>query len=1173
MNDTFVINELGGRIYIIRSILADAITVYRLVVYAEDITKAYSGETSVTVAVERRNNFSPKITNIVASISILETTSVGQTILTLITDDKDFGKDGEVTVALMRSSDASYFKVSSSESHTWQLVTDDHFNATKKDQFFIRLVATDGGNPPLSSSYDLTVVIKDVNSPPQFVASCALHSTCSYSIEEDTSVNTKIASLVAYDTDTGSNAKLTYKIDTRRLPFRIKANGELILKGKLDYETIIAYVFDVIVQDGSYPPLYHKTKITVNILDSNDNPPVFLQDVYQFSVSESLPPHQPFGLITATDKDSGSNGMIKYLVHHEAYGFLFTFDSNGHLEVWLEFDYEKTKMYNFTALAIDKGSPSLTASTTVLIYILDENDNTPVFSQRLYQSNVSECSSIGDEVIVLQATDADHSQPQLYYSIPQQNRLREFAVDSTTGQISLFANLDAESVIFYQFTVEVRDSLEITARKSTATVQINVINCNDNPPEFVKKYYNFTILSSASANYTIGHVYAVDNDNDDTDTIVYGILNGNINNVFKIDPVTGQLAVNNLTAAFGRNYFVLNVQASDGGYPTPLFDQTEVTINVIDASGTLVQFFQNNLTITIPEITDPSTFLAKFDFKAAFQYFSTNQLTRLEIVSQNIDGIFALDATSGIFSLNKNVNNRGIQSYTLGIESEYNGRIVSMSIIVNVTDVNNHRPQFTPPGPYSIDIDENLSPGTVVFDVNASDADSGENARIAYSIMINPSAYSNDFVIDSITGELKIARSLNFTVVWFYAIRIFVTDNGKPSFTTGTSLQLRINDVDDFVPQFSASLYNISVSEAIADGSIVLILSATDQDANAVILYKAVPGSLIAYKQNTMITTSINFRVERNIGFIRLRGGLDFERETRYEFQVAAYNDEASQLANTATVLLYVTNINDVAPHFNLSSYSITIPETIPIGTQLIQLSAYDEDTLPVLTYSLLFSTLLAPIQVDMNTGIVSTNGEIDYERIKLFTATATVFDGIFRDQVTLFFEIENVNDHSPIFATKEFSGSLREDALPPLLIVDCTASDNDDGIFGKLTYSITRGNFDNKFVMASLTGVLSLNKPLDYEERSKYVLEITVTDGGNKTAKASAIITVINVNDNLPHISGNLSYIITDDTQIKIAKLVAIDRDLTDGTVPYVSYTYIKNSLRLIAALTFTAL
>jgi len=999
-----VISELDGRIYIIRSILRDSITVYNLIIYAEDVTGAYFGETHITITVEQRNFYAPKITNIVTSISIVETTSVGQTIRILTTDDKDFGVDGEATITLIRSTDSSYFKILPSESNIWFLVTDDHFNATKRDQFLIELTVVDGGNPPLSSFYNITVFIEDVNVHPQFVTRCASHNNCIYGVKEDTSVNSRIASIMAYDTDVGSNARLTYKIDTQRLPFDITEHGELILIDKLDYETIIAYIFDVIVQDGGNPPLYNKAKITVNVIDINDNPPVFLQDIYQFSVSESLSPHQPFGLITASDKDSGSNGMVEYHVDHIDLGFKFLFDDNGQLETLTTFDYEGINMYNFSALAVDKGDPSLTATAIVLVYILDENDNTPVFSQSLYKSNVSECSSIGDEVLVLEATDADHSQMQLYYSIPLQNRFNEFAIDSTTGRISLFSSLDAESIIFYQFTVEVKDSLEITANRNVSTVQINVLNCNDNPPIFINNVYNFTILSSASPGHIIGHVYATDNDNT-MHGITYSILNGNINDVFRINSTTGQLVVNNLTTSFGRNYFVLNIRASDGGSPGPLYDQTEVTINIIDVSSTLLQFFQNNLTINISEATDPSTPLAKFDFKAAFQYFSTNQLTRLEIISQN-DGIFGLDNSSGIFSLNKGLNESRIQSYILLIESEYGGSVVTVLIAVNVADVNDHSPQFLPPGPYSVVIDEDLLPGTIVFNATALDADSGENARITYSITINPSAYSNNFVIDSVTGELKVARNLSFTTVPFYTIRIFATDNGEPSFTTSTSIQLRINDVDNFVPKFSSSLYNVSVSEAVVDGSIILTLSATDEDTNAIIHYRIVPGSLTAYKHNNFVTASVTFNVERDTGFVTFQGSLDFERETRYEFEVAAYNDGTPQLASTATVLIHITDINDVSPYFNLSSYSATIPEAIPVGTTLVQLDAYDEDVFTTLTFSLFFNSLLAPVQIDMNTGTVTTNGEIDYERIRFFTVTATVFDGIFRDHITLFLKL-----------------------------------------------------------------------------------------------------------------------------------------------------------------------
>lgn len=1160
MNNTFEIDELNGRIYVIRSILIDSINIYNLVIRAEDFSGTYFGETRVTITVERRNFYAPKITDIVSSISIAETTSVGQTIFTLITDDKDFGVDGKVTITLTRSADASYFKLQPSELDAWLLVTDDHFNATKKDQFFITLVATDGGNPPLSSSYNLTVFVEDVNTSPRFVSRCALHSTCVYEVEENVPVNSAIASVTAYDTDVGSNARLTYKIDAEKLPFDVTKDGELVLQKTLDYEAIIAYIFDVVVQDDGNPILHNKTRVTIKVVDVNDNAPIFLRDVYQFSISESLPPNQPFGLITAGDKDSGANGMVEYHVSHKNLQFKFLFNKAGHLEVLTPFDYEDTNMYNFSALAVDKGNPSLTATATILIYVLDENDNTPMFSQSLYQANVSECSSVGDEVLTLKATDADRSQTKLYYSISSQNMLNKFAVDSTSGQISLLSSLDAESVIFYQFTVVVKDSSESTANRNVSTVQISVSNCNDNPPTFVTKFYNFTVLSSASPGHTIGYVYAVDNERD---VITYSILNGNANGVFRIDPLTGLLVVNNLTASFGRNYFVLTIQASDGGSPSPLYDQTEVKVNVIGAdNSTLILFFQNNLTINVSELTSSSTPLAKFDFKTAFEYFSTSQLTRLVIISQN-NNLFALDTNSGIISLNKGLNYSQTQSYILFIESGYNGRVVSVSITINIIDVNDHRPQFLPPGPYAIDIDENLLPTTVVFNATALDADYGDNGRITYSIAVNPSAYSSDFVINSMTGEVSIARNLSYNTVPFYTIQIFATDNGKPSFATSTSIQLKINDVNNFIPQFSSSVYNISVSEAVVADSTILTLSATDEDTGAIIHYRIIPGSLVAYKENSIVTTRTNFVVGSNTGYVTFKGGLDFEKETQYEFRVATYNDGAPQLSSTATVVIHVTDINDIPPHFNLSSYSATIPENIPVSTTLVQLNAYDEDTFTSLTFSLFFNNLLAPIQIDANTGVVYTSGEIDYERMRSFTATAIVFDGVFQDHITLVFKIENVNDHFPTFATLGCRGSVREDALPPLSIVPCTATDGDDGGFGELTYSITRGNFDNRFMITPFTGILSLNKPLDFEEITEYVLEIVVTDGGDKSATSTAVVTVINVNDNPPQISGNLTYIITDDTQINIAKLIAIDRDLNNRTVPYVSHTYLENSLR----------
>jgi len=263
-----------------------------------------------------------------------------------------------------------------------------------------------------------------------------------------------------------------------------------------------------------------------------------------------------------------------------------------------------------------------------------------------------------------------------------------------------------------------------------------------------------------------------------------------------------------------------------------------------------------------------------------------------------------------------------------------------------------------------------------------------------------------------------------------------------------------------------------------------------------------------------------------------------------------------------AVVVVHVTDVNDVRPQFNMTSYSADIPENSPVGTTLTQLHAYDADSNAVLTFSLFYHSIVAPIQIDINTGVITTSGEIDYERVHSVSATATVSDGVFQDHLSLLLNIGNINDNVPIFSTTKCTGSLREDVLPPVSIIPCTANDGDDGVYGELTYSITDGNSDSTFAITSFTGVLSLNKPLDYETRSEHVMTITVMDGGGRSATVTAAVTVININDNPPQIFTQGSHSISSDTQIRITQLLALDNDLENGIVPFVSFTFITNSV-----------
>lgn len=1154
VNNTFVIDEQDGRIYIIRSIASDSRNEYNLIVSARDITGAYSGNTLVTITVERQNLFIPTVVESITVIRVPETILRERNIFSLTVDDKDFGPDGEVFLTLIRSVDSRYFKLQRVDSNYWILLTNyASFNATEKDHYHLSFSVTDGGNPPLSSSYDLSVVIDDVNVQPRFVKVCALDNTCVFTVNEDVSRMSTIASIIAYDIDKGSNAELTYIIDTQRLPFLID-NGMLILRDRLDYENIISYSFDVVVRDNGNPPLYRKTVVKVNVLDVNDNPPVFTQNLFEFSIPENLLPNQNFGLVPARDGDSGSNSLLSYRVIGETD---FSVDGARLYNTGI-LDYETKSIYNFSVLVRDGGIPPLSSTALVYIEIVDVNDNAPSFSQPLYSSNVSECSSVGHLILVVTATDVDST--QLYYTIPSQN---VFTMDSTTGRLSLSSKLDAESVASYQFSVIVKDEVGISANSDVSTIQLDVVNCNDIAPVFDRDSYSFSVSSSAIQGHVVGQVYATDSDSG-MDEIVYSILNGNSNNVFGIDSDTGQLLVNNLTASLGRTYYVLNIQVSDNGLPTPLYNQAEVTISINDVSNNLVMFFQQNLTVDVSEETDPSSPLATYNFEEAFRYFSTNQLTRLEIVTQT-NNTFQLDPNTGILSLHTTLNYKLASYYIIVIESEYAGMVVSVTITIEVVDVNNNSPQFVPAGPYTINLDENLLPMTAIFNVTAIDDDVGENARITYRIVVRPARRSGDFSIDPNTGVLMTARNLSYADVSLYTIQIFASDNGQSPFTTSTIIRLRINDVNNFAPTFATSVFSASIREAAIDGSVVLRLSATDKDtgSNAVIYYRMVMGSLKAYKGTSMLNTSnINFSVAVNSGLVTLQGGLDYEKETKYRFKVEAYNSGSLQLASAAVVVVSVTDVNDVRPRFNASSYSSSIPENSPVGTILTQLYAYDEDSNTALAFSLFYHSIVAPIQIDINTGVVTTSGDIDYERVHYISATATVSDGIFQDHLSIQLNIENVNDNAPVFSATKCTGSLREDVLPPVSIVPCTANDGDSGIYGELTYSITDGNSDNTFAITSFTGVLSLNKPLDYETSSKHVMTVTVMDGGGRSATVTAAVTVLNINDNPPHIVTQGRHSISSDTQIRITQLQAVDNDLENGIVPFVSFTFVVNSI-----------
>lgn len=163
----------------------------------------------------------------------------------------------------------------------------------------------------------------------------------------------------------------------------------LVVKKRLDRETISQYNLTISACDGGVPSNCGNLKLVLNILDINDQNPVFLKSHYKFSVLEDQTPGAVIGQIDAVDSDEGVNGQVRYSIigsnpnSMEKNNLLkyFNLDTNsGQLILKSALDYEDKQFFSFGVEAKDAGVGSLPAYATVDILVVDVNDNSPEIS-------------------------------------------------------------------------------------------------------------------------------------------------------------------------------------------------------------------------------------------------------------------------------------------------------------------------------------------------------------------------------------------------------------------------------------------------------------------------------------------------------------------------------------------------------------------------------------------------------------------------------------------------------------------------------------------------------------------------------------------------------------------------------------------------------------------------
>ncbi len=815
-------------------------------------------------------------------------------------------------------------------------------------------------------------------------------------------------------------------------------------------------------------------QITTAAAAAND-PPAFGSETHTFPGSENATAGDVVGSVAATDSDAGDELSYTITAGNEAGKFAIG-SADSQVTVAGALDYETAASYTLTVQAGDGNGGTATAAATITVTDVNE---APVFNPGSYTFSIAESANTWTSIGQLTATDQDAGDT-ITHHITSGNADDRFMIDWNYGDILLTKELDYETTPSYTLTVEARDGNGGTA---TASVVITVTKANGSPtanesPTFDTAGYAFSTPEDAATGDSVGAVSA--SDPDEGQSVAYSISAGNDAGRFSINAETGEISVASALDHETASSYTLTVQASDGngGMDTATAVITVTKVNSPPEFGSGTYAFTVSDGATAGDVVGS---VAATDSDAGDDLSYT-------ITAGNEAGKFAIGSADGQVTVAGVLDYATAASYTLTVEAgDGNGGRATATVVITVTKAN-ESPTFDTAS-YDFTIPEDTATGGSVGAISASDPDEGQS--VAYSISAGNDA--GKFSINAGTGEISVASALDHETASSYTLTVQARDgNGGMDTATVVITVTKVNSP----PEFGSGTYAFTVSESATAGDVVGSVAATDSDAGDELSY-TIPAGNEAGK----------FAIGSADGQVTVAGALDHETAASYTLTVQAGDGNGGRA--TATVVITVTKANE-SPTFDTASYDFTIPEDTATGGSVGAISASDPDEGQSVAYSITAGNDAGKFSIDAGTGEVAVASALDHEAASSYMLTVQARDGNGgTDTATVTIAVTDVNE-APVFNPGSYAFSIAESANTWTSIGQLTATDQDAG--DTITYYITSGNADDRFMIDWNYGDILLMKELDYETTPSYTLTVEARDGNGGTATATVEINVTDV-------------------------------------------------------------
>ena len=1132
--NNFTIDPSTGEIYTTQSLDNEVTSNYTLIIQCSD-GSGFPTVVSLAIQVLDINDNPPRFSQSDYSFNISENLPEDTRVGYIFAEDSDSGSNGFVQYTVHSTRPAAafqWFRIELSNGRgkivtTQGLDREDSILEGRNGVVMLSVVAADmpaGSAVPLHNNARVFITITDRNDNKPVFRPNSINVT----LREDEVLGTNLPiHVMAVDIDSAPFNTIEYSI-SEHYPEAIAtfnlhmSTGIISLRRTLDYEEQQSYMFEVQAIDTHNRAMRDYLVVSITVRDVVVPGIRFIGFDTIVQVQENVPVNHSVTDFRVTDKMGDPilrNGDVSYSIldqstnmNSQDFGLESDIsDSSLIVKVLRNIDREMLsadiagmvkKMLNITASSETRGS----VSAIMTITISDDNDNRPRFAEESYTFEVEENNDIAVSIGTISATDIDFGTNGSLGITYQVTGNVPFTV-AGDGELRSSESLDFEMEQSYSFRVTAYDG-GTPPKTSDVMVRVNVCDLNDNAPQFSGiNNRTFPIREDKPVSSTVVQLVVSDQDSGR-----FGDFNLTMGSVpsqhFEITPNGSIKLIRPLDRETATSHFFTVVAVDGGGLRTT----ADIAVRVEDFNDNKPVFDPIPTVIINETQPEQEPFIR---IRATDKDIGPNSIVRYAIGDPSLHGTFCINTENGDLSLCAqhasceqeipNYENR--MRYTLNVVAYDLGtprNIVSQNVTIIIEPINEHAPEFDKS---MIDVyaNETRDSNAEIVRIQATDHDSPE--QLSYEVLGMDRGF---FHYDLRRGALISNVNLNYNERTTYDIDLQATDSGGK--TGSVNIFIVVVNINDNPPVFDINtLPNANqplvIRESIPVSTVIWRVQATDEDDSN---FNAVQYSIQINNDDG------KFVIDHLTGEVIVNASLDYEEMHNYNIEIVA-SDTGTPPLSSPPVRLWVSvqDENDELPQFNASSYSFSVAENTPVGTNVGALHATDRDAVTI-SYSIA-DGVNNLFDVDVRSGYIFTLREIDWETeaSKVITFTVEAIDGapgsVFHtDTAEVSITITDVNDNAPILASSQYLESISPSQQVNISIsTSISSSDEDSSDFSQFHYEL-EGPASNLRLQVLPSGWLVLLQPVPLNHLPAYTYTLKAVDNNNPSLSSTARLDVL---------------------------------------------------------------